>query len=41
MVLFWSWNNCCNKVIKKGKEAQAVSSMFTGLTLAILLLVPF
>ena len=29
------------KLSKKGKEAQAVSSMFTGLTLAILLLVPF
>ncbi|WP_418181036.1 MFS transporter [Aliarcobacter lanthieri] len=29
------------KLAKKGKEAQAVSSMFTGLTVAILLMVPF
>lgn len=29
------------KLAKKGKEAQAVSTMFTGLTIAILLMVPF
>ncbi|MFV7791222.1 MFS transporter [Aliarcobacter lanthieri] len=29
------------KLANKGKEAQAVSSMFTGLTVAILLMVPF
>ena len=29
------------KLAQKGKEAQAVSSMFSGLTLAILLMVPF
>ncbi|RBQ26004.1 MFS transporter [Arcobacter sp. CECT 9188] len=29
------------KLAKKGKEAQTVSSMFTGLTVAILLMVPF
>lgn len=29
------------KLVKKGKEAQAISSMFTGLTLANLVMVPF
>lgn len=29
------------KLAQKGKEAQAISSMFTGLTVAILLMVPF
>lgn len=29
------------KLANKGKEAQAVSSMFTGLTIAILIMVPF